>query len=173
MSATGIAVFVGSVLAVAPVAVAALAEAPSASVSRTPPSASAKRSAVRVRLQAAAGSRVAVQELPTVRIDAKDHPNYGQITPEYRGDVKDHPNYGQITPEYRGDVKDHPNYGQVTTPTGTSAAAAADCDASRSEPRARDGGDDGEQGQIPNSTSVRWRRCSSPPATARLVASTG
>ena len=66
-----------------------------------------------------AGSRVAVQELPTVHIDVKDHPNYGQITPEYRGDVKDHPNYGQVTPEYRGDVKDHPNYGQVTTPEGS------------------------------------------------------
>ena len=39
--------------------------------------------------------------------------------PTGRGDAKDHPNYGQITPEYRGDVKDHPNYGQVTTPEGS------------------------------------------------------
>ena len=31
------------------------------------------------------------------RIDAKDHPNFGQITPESgRDDAKDHPNYGQV-----------------------------------------------------------------------------
>ena len=33
-----------------------------------------------------------------VRGDAKDHPNFGQNTPELRGDAKDHPNFGQITP---------------------------------------------------------------------------
>ena len=101
-----------------------------------------------------AGSRVAVQELPTVHIDVKDHPNYGQITPEYRGDVKDHPSYGQITPEYRGDVKDHPNYGQVTTPEGSVGRSSGRLNSSRSERRAREGGDDGEQGQ-----SRTRRRC--------------
>jgi hypothetical protein len=116
---TGIAVFVGSVLVVAPVAVTALAEAPQRVCLEDTSIGQCEALGSSTSDSGGAGSRVAVQELPTVRIDAKDHPNYGQITPEYRGDAKDHPNYGQITPEYRGDAKDHPNYGQVTTPDGS------------------------------------------------------
>jgi hypothetical protein len=60
------------------------------------------------------GDQAAFKPPQRGRGDAKDHPNYGQVTPEYpgRGDAKDHPNYGQVTPEYpgRGDAKDHPNY---------------------------------------------------------------
>ena len=112
---TGIAVFVGSVLAVAPVAVTALAvEAPARVCLEDTSIGECEALGGSASGSGGTGSRVAAQQLPTVRIDAKDHPNYGQITPEYRGDVKDHPNYGQITPEYRGDVKDHPNYGQIT-----------------------------------------------------------
>jgi hypothetical protein len=60
------------------------------------------------------GQDVTLRPVPTGRLDAKDHPNYGQITPETPGrlDAKDHPNYGQITPQAPGrlDAKDHPNY---------------------------------------------------------------
>jgi hypothetical protein len=41
------------------------------------------------------GQDVTLRPVPTGRLDAKDHPNYGQITPETPGrlDAKDHPNY--------------------------------------------------------------------------------
>jgi hypothetical protein len=94
---TGIAVFVGSVLAVAPVAVTALAEAPQRVCLEDTSIGQCEALGSSSSDSGGAGSRVAVQELPTVHIDVKDHPNYGQITPEYRGDVKDHPNYGQVT----------------------------------------------------------------------------
>jgi hypothetical protein len=70
--------------------------------------------------------------------DAKDHPNYGQITVEQvdRPDAKDHPNYGQITVEQvdRPDAKDHPNYGPVTSAddvTDRVASIDPDCQPAR------------------------------------------
>ena len=60
------------------------------------------------------GDLVAVNLPDPGRLDAKDHPNYGQVTTDSPGrlDAKDHPNYGQVTTESagRGDAKDHPNY---------------------------------------------------------------
>jgi hypothetical protein len=110
---TGIAVFVGSVLAIAPVAVTAKSQAPDR-VCLEDTSIGECGIADPASESGGAGSRVAAQELPTIRIDAKDHPNYGQVTPEVYLDAKDHPNYGQVTPEVYLDAKDHPNYGQVT-----------------------------------------------------------
>jgi hypothetical protein len=130
---TGIAVLVGSVLAVAPVAVDALAvDAPTYICLEDTSIGACKANGSSVSRGGGTGSRVAVQELPNVYVDAKDHPNYGQITPAVYPDAKDHPNYGQatpetrdllgidvplsaeVTPEVRIDAKDHPNYGPVT-----------------------------------------------------------
>ena len=115
---TGIAVFVGSVLAVAPVAVTALGQAPERVCLEDTSIGECDGLGSPVSRSGGTGSRVAVQELPTIRIDAKDHPNFGQVTPVIRIDAKDHPNFGQVTPVVRIDAKDHPNFGQVTSDDG-------------------------------------------------------
>jgi hypothetical protein len=92
---TGIAVFVGSVLAIAPIAVTA--EAPARICLEDTSIGECDGLGSSVSRSGGTGSRIAVQELPTIRIDAKDHPNYGQVTPEVHLDAKDHPNYGQVT----------------------------------------------------------------------------
>ena len=115
---TGIALIVGSLLALAPVAAAAAANTP-ARICVDNASSGQCESVVRPSALPGGGSgqEVTVRPVPTGRIDAKDHPDYGQITvTSGRIDAKDHPDYGQVTPEVVGriDAKDHPDYGQIT-----------------------------------------------------------
>ena len=115
---TGITLMVGSVLAVAPVAADAARQHP-ARICVDNASAGQCETVVRQsELPGGSGREVAVRPTPAGRIDAKDHPDYGQITVESPGrlDAKDHPDYGQITVESPGrlDAKDHPDYGQST-----------------------------------------------------------
>jgi hypothetical protein len=134
---TGIAAIAGSVLTIAPVSLTALAGAPARVCLEDESIGDCSSPAGSESSSGGTGSRVAVQDLPTVRVDAsehvpyvyipglvpsvwtgdaKDHPNYGQVTPEvWTGDAKDHPSYGQVTPAVYPDAKDHPNYGQVTS----------------------------------------------------------
>jgi hypothetical protein len=100
---TGIAVIFGAVLTVAPLAAAATAERPSR-VCVDNGSAGECEPLVRpTALPGGSGQEVELRPATTGRLDAKDHPNYGQITPEY---------------EPRGDAKDHPNYGPASAPGG-------------------------------------------------------
>jgi hypothetical protein len=132
---TGIATIAGSVLTIASVSVTASAEAPTMICLEDESLGQCQTRLGSESSSGGTGSRVAVQDLPTVRIDAneyvpyvyipglvtsvwtgdaKDHPNFGQVTPAVHPDAKDHPNYGQVTPAVYPDAKDHPNYGQVT-----------------------------------------------------------
>jgi hypothetical protein len=64
------------------------------------------------------GREVVVVRMPSGRLDAKDHADFGPVTESYPGriDAKDHANYGSATESYpgRADAKDHPNYGPVS-----------------------------------------------------------
>jgi hypothetical protein len=118
----GIAVIVGSVLSVAPVAAAAVREHPARICVDNASSGQCETIVRQSSLPGGSGQEVVVRSAPSGRIDAKDHSNYGQVTPENSGriDAKDHSNYGQVTPEYTGrvDAKDHPNYGPTSAPGG-------------------------------------------------------
>ncbi len=114
---SGIAVMVGSVLALAPVAADAARQHPARICLDNASSGQCETLVRPSELPGGGGQEVAVRPTPAGRLDAKDHPDYGQITVEYPGrlDAKDHPNYGQNTPETgRLDAKDHPDYGQST-----------------------------------------------------------
>ena len=117
---TGIALIVGSVLAIAPVAAAG--ERPARICVDNASAGQCESVVLQRRLPGGSGQEVVVRTAPAGRGDVKDHPDYGQITPVTpgRGDAKDHPNYGQITPVTpgRGDAKDHANYGSVSAPGG-------------------------------------------------------
>jgi hypothetical protein len=119
---TGIAVIVGSVLAVAPAAGASVKDNPARICVDNASAGQCESVVVRAAPSGGGGQEVVLQPTTVGRLDAKDHPDYGQITPEIvvRIDAKDHPNYGQVTPETpgRGDAKDHPDYGPSTAPGG-------------------------------------------------------
>ena len=97
---TGVTLVVGSLLSVASVALGAGRNRPRCA-SRTRRSVTAECSTSTTTLPGGSGERVSVYVPEILRGDAKDHPNYGQITVDVvaRGDAKDHPNYGQITPD--------------------------------------------------------------------------
>ena len=102
---TGIALMVGSVLAVAPVAAAASREHPARICVDNGSAGECGLVGGPQILSGGSGQVVAARPVPSGRLDAKDHPNYGQITPG-RLDAKDHPNYGQATP---GEIiRNHP-----------------------------------------------------------------
>jgi hypothetical protein len=115
---TGIAAIAGSVLTIAPVSATVLADAPTLICLEDESLGQCETRLGSDSNSGGAGSQVAVQDLPTVRIDARDHPTYvyipGLSTSVWTGDAKDHPSYGQVTPAVYPDAKDHPNYGQVT-----------------------------------------------------------
>ena len=100
---TGIALIVGSVLAIAPVAAAAAGERPVRICVDNASAGQCESVVLQRRLPGGSGQEVVVRTAPAGRGDVKDHPDYGQITP--------------VTPG-RGDAKDHPNYGSVSAPGG-------------------------------------------------------
>ena len=115
---SGIAVMVGSVLALAPVAADAARQHP-ARICLDDTSSGQCETLVRPsELPGGGGQEVAVR--PTTEPAAstpRTTPTTARSRVEYgRLDAKDHPNYGQNTPETgRLDAKDHPNYGQSTS----------------------------------------------------------
>jgi hypothetical protein len=100
---TGIALIVGSVLAVAPVAAAATREQPARICVDNASSGQCETVVRQIALPGGSGQEVVARPTAAGRIDAKDHPKFGQITPESPG---------------RDDAKDHPNYGSVSAPGG-------------------------------------------------------
>ena len=100
---TGVALIVGSVLAVAPVAAAASRERPARICVDNASPGQCEAVVPQIALPGGSGQEVVVRPATAGRIDAKDHPNFGQITPESPG---------------RDDAKDHPDYGSVSAPGG-------------------------------------------------------
>ena len=116
---TGIALIVGSVLAIAPVAAAAAGEHPARICVDNASAGQCESVVLQRRLPGGSGQEVVVRTAPAGRGDVKDHPELrtDHAGDAGRGDAKDHPDYGSVDPG-RGDAKDHPNYGPVSAPGG-------------------------------------------------------